>query len=55
MAIRRFAVASLGVAVHEPPIALPGWPLAMMWHRRVDDHPATIWLRDCIAEVSTLA
>ena len=52
---RRFAVASLGIAVHEPPIALPRWPLALMWHRRVDDHPATIWLRDRIAEVSTLA
>ena len=45
---RRFAAASLGIAVHEPPIALPGWPLAMMWHRRVDDHPATTWLRDRI-------
>ena len=52
---RRFAAASFGIAVHEPPVALPGWPLAMMWHRRVDDHPATIWLRDRIAEVSALA
>jgi len=52
---RRFAAASLGIAVHEPPITLPSWPLAMMWHRRVDDHPATIWLRDRIAEVFTLA
>ena len=52
---RRFAAGNLGIAVHEPPIALPGWSLAMMWHRRVDDHPATIWLRDRIAEISTLA
>ncbi len=52
---RRFAAAGLGIAVYEPPIALPGWPLAMMWHRRVDDHPATLWLRDRIAEVSALA
>jgi len=52
---RRFAAASFGIAVHEPPIALPGWPLAMMWHRRVDDHPATIWLRGRIAEVTALA
>jgi DNA-binding transcriptional LysR family regulator len=51
---RRFAESALGVSVHEPPIALPVWPLAMMWHRRVDDHPATTWLRDCIADVSTL-
>lgn len=52
---RRFAAASLGVAVHPPPFALPAWPLAMMWHRRVDRHPATTWLRRCIAEVSALA
>jgi DNA-binding transcriptional LysR family regulator len=52
---RRLAAAELGIAVHEPPIALPSWPLTMMWHRRVDDHPATIWLRDLIAEVATLA
>ena len=42
---RRLAAAELGIAVHEPPIALPSWPLAMMWHRRVNDHPATAWLR----------
>ena len=49
---RRFAAADLGLTVHEPPIALPGWPLALMWHRRVDDHPAMAWLRDCIAEIA---
>jgi DNA-binding transcriptional LysR family regulator len=52
---RRFAGADLGVAVHEPPIALPSWPLVMMWHRRVDDHHATTWLRDCIVDVSMQA
>lgn len=52
---RRFAAANLGVVVHEPPIALSEWPLTMMWHRRVDDHPATVWLRDCIAEISASA
>jgi DNA-binding transcriptional LysR family regulator len=52
---RRFAAAELGIAVHEPPMPLPVWPLAMMWHRRVDDHPATAWLRDRIVEVSSLA
>jgi DNA-binding transcriptional LysR family regulator len=49
---RRFAAANLGIALHPPPIALSEWPLAMMWHRRVDDHPATIWLRDCIANIA---
>jgi DNA-binding transcriptional LysR family regulator len=52
---RRFAAANLGIAVHEPPIALSEWPLAMMWHRRVDDHPATVWLRDCIAAIAASA
>ncbi len=52
---RRFAAANLGIAAHEPPVALPSWPLAMMWHRRVDDHAATAWLRGRIAGVSTLA
>jgi DNA-binding transcriptional LysR family regulator len=51
---RRFAAADLGIAVHEPPIALPDWPLAMMWHRRVDDHAATVWLRDCIAGIAAM-
>jgi len=52
---RRFAAANLGITVHEPPIALSDWPLAMMWHRRVDDHPASIWLRDCIAGIAASA
>ena len=52
---RRFAAASLGICVHEPPITLPEWPLAMMWHRRVDKHPTAMWLRDRIADISTLA
>jgi len=52
---RRFAAANLDIVVHEPPIALPDWPLAMMWHRRVDDHPATVWLRDCIAGIAATA
>lgn len=52
---RRFAAANLGIVVHEPPIALPDWPLAMTWHRRVNDHPATAWLHDCIAGIAASA
>ncbi len=48
---RRFADTGVGIAVHEPPIALPTWPLAMMWHRRADAHAATAWLREVVAEV----
>jgi hypothetical protein len=35
---RRFAATGVGIAVHEPPIELPYWPLAMMWHRRAHAH-----------------
>jgi DNA-binding transcriptional LysR family regulator len=52
---RRFAAANLGITVHAPPIALSDWPLAMMWHCRVDDHSATVWLRNCIAEIAASA
>ena len=52
---RRFAASSLGVGVHEPPMTLPSWPLAMMWHRREDDHPAMTWLRDRVVETCAQA
>ncbi|GJD64710.1 LysR family transcriptional regulator [Methylobacterium frigidaeris] len=49
---RRCADFGVGITVHEPPVVLPDWPLALMWHRRADAHPATAWLRDVIAEVA---
>ncbi|KAA0114894.1 LysR family transcriptional regulator [Methylobacterium sp. P1-11] len=49
---RRFAHAGIGISIHEPPIVLPDWPLALMWHRRSDSHAATVWLRGIIAEVA---
>lgn len=52
---RRFAATGIGIAMHEPPIELPCWPLAMMWHRRADAHAATLWLRDIIAEIAASA
>lgn len=52
---RRFAETGVGIAVHEPPIVLPTWPLAMMWHRRTDAHTATTWLREVVAEVTASA
>jgi DNA-binding transcriptional LysR family regulator len=52
---RRFAATGVGIAVHEPPIELPCWPLAMMWHRRADTHAATVWLRNIIAEIAATA
>jgi DNA-binding transcriptional LysR family regulator len=49
---RRFAQTGVGIVLHEPPIVLPTWPLAMMWHRRTDAHAATTWLRQVVAEVT---
>lgn len=49
---RRFVGTGIGIAVHEPPVVLPDWPLALMWHRRTDTHAAAVWLRDLIAEVA---
>lgn len=49
---RRCADVGVGITVHEPPVVLPDWPLALMWHRRADAHPATAWLRDVIAGVA---
>jgi DNA-binding transcriptional LysR family regulator len=51
----RFAAANLGITVHQPPITLAEWPLAMMWHRRADEHPTMNWLRDRLAEIATTA
>lgn len=49
---RRFAAIGAGIDVHETPVALPDWPLALMWHRRSDAHAGTVWLRNIIAEVA---
>jgi DNA-binding transcriptional LysR family regulator len=51
----RFAAANLGISVYQPPVTLADWPLAMMWHRRADDHAAMHWLRERIAEIATSA
>jgi DNA-binding transcriptional LysR family regulator len=36
--------------VVEPPIAVPGYEMAMFWHERAHRDPAHQWLRACIAE-----
>jgi DNA-binding transcriptional LysR family regulator len=33
----------------EPPLAVPGFGIAMAWHDRTHDHPAHRWLRDRLA------
>lgn len=48
----KFAATGFGIDLHEAPIELPEWPLAMMWHRRADAHAADAWLRDVVTEVA---
>ena len=52
---RQFAEIGAGIALHQPPIDLPGWQITMMWHRRTEAHAANIWLRDIIAHVAASA
>jgi DNA-binding transcriptional LysR family regulator len=40
---RRPALVSL-----EPPVAIPGFMLQAVWHRRHDDDPLQRWLRDLL-------
>ncbi|WAS95822.1 LysR family transcriptional regulator [Nannocystis punicea] len=30
----------------EPPVPVPGFAIAMVWHRRISRHPALTWFRD---------
>lgn len=42
----RLATAAPGLRVVEPPLAVPGFELAMVWHERVHRDPAHAWLRE---------
>ncbi|TWB35251.1 LysR family transcriptional regulator [Nitrospirillum pindoramense] len=46
--------AAFGLAVRPLPAELPasGMRLSMVWHRRLDSHPAHAWLRRRVAEVA---
>ncbi len=35
----------------EPPVAIPGFVLQAVWHRRHDDDPRQRWLRDLLASI----
>ena len=37
------------VQVLEPPLHIPGFAIASIWHERTTDHPAQSWLRDRLA------
>lgn len=43
----------LDLAMLEPPVALPHYTLAMVWHERQDADPAHRWLRDAIVRAAS--
>jgi DNA-binding transcriptional LysR family regulator len=45
------AFAHLPIEITAPPLELPGFTVAMMWHERLDADPGHRWLRSLIAEV----
>jgi len=34
-----------GVQVREPPLAVDGFTIGLVWHERTDQHPAHRWIR----------
>ena len=38
--------------VLEPPVAIPGFDIAMVWHDRTTTHPTQRWLRERIASIT---
>ncbi|HEU4728619.1 MAG TPA: LysR substrate-binding domain-containing protein, partial [Kofleriaceae bacterium] len=42
----RLAVGTPGLRVVEPPLDVPGFEMAMVWHERVHRDPAHVWLRE---------
>ncbi|EIT69504.1 MULTISPECIES: LysR family transcriptional regulator [Hydrocarboniphaga] len=45
----RLARTAPGLRVVEPPIEVPGFEIAMLWHERSHRDPAHVWLREFIA------
>ncbi|MHC5654185.1 LysR family transcriptional regulator [Stappia sp. ICDLI1TA098] len=42
----------LGLEIFEPPVELPDFTVALIWHGRDDADPAHQWLRETVAEVA---
>ncbi len=36
------------LAIYDPPLALPGFSMQMVWHERFDKEPAHAWFRDLV-------
>jgi DNA-binding transcriptional LysR family regulator len=43
----------LGLASHEPPLALPALDVVAAWHARLDADPLHMWVRTTLAETTT--
>ena len=43
---------SYHLAMRELPVAIPGFSVRMVWHRRFDGDPAHMWLRDILKSIS---
>lgn len=39
------------LTIHEPPVALPGFSIAMIWHERFEHEPAHQWLREKLRQI----
>jgi DNA-binding transcriptional LysR family regulator len=42
----RALASTLPLRIVEPPLALPSYPVNLLWHPRLDSEPANRWLRD---------
>ncbi len=42
----------LGLVLRPPPLALPGFEMAMVWHERTHRDPAARWVRERVTEVA---
>ncbi|MBO6510565.1 MAG: LysR family transcriptional regulator [Roseibium sp.] len=38
-----------GLVTVQPPLELPGFPVSILWHRRNDNDPKTLWLKNQIS------
>jgi len=41
-----------GLSLSDPPFDLGLTPIAAYWHRRQDQNPGLVWLRNCVAEIA---
>jgi len=55
MAPERLVRGQRGLVVQEPPLAVPGFEMLMLWPERLHRDPAHVWLRQLIAATSEAA